>query len=93
MRYYLRRNSQGLTREQVKSYLPRLNFFKNRVVNDWNKLPREVITAKNLNGLKAKLDASTRNLKRLLKLNRALLGLLPGYNPTTTTWFNLDAVN
>ena len=35
---------------------PRLNFFTNRVVNQWNSLPQSVITSNNLNKFKNNLD-------------------------------------
>ena len=31
-------------------------FFSNRVVNDWNKLPQDIILTKSLNNFKNKLD-------------------------------------
>ena len=55
-RYDLRRHSQSLMREQVKNCLPRFNFFTNRIVSKWNKLPEEIINAKHMNSFKAKLD-------------------------------------
>ena len=55
-RYELRRNCHCLTREQVKNCLPRFNFFTNRIVNVWIKLPEDVVNAKNLNSFKAKHD-------------------------------------
>ena len=55
-RYELRRHRQNLTRELVRSCVPRFNFFINRVVNDWNKLPEEIINSRNTNSFKAKLD-------------------------------------
>ena len=32
------------------------NFFTNRVVNAWNKLPHEIVNAKNINEFKNKFD-------------------------------------
>ena len=50
-------------REQVKTCLPRYNFFINRVVSNWNRLPEETINAKSLNSFKAKLDVWMLNEK------------------------------
>jgi hypothetical protein len=54
-RYNLRRHSKAIQREKAR-FLPRHNFLVNRVVNDWNKLPEEVISAPNVNNFKKKLD-------------------------------------
>ena len=34
----------------------RENFFNNRIVNDWNALPKDVVEAKSINSFKARLD-------------------------------------
>ena len=54
--YNLRRHNKTIHREKVKNCLPRFNFFTNRIVNEWNKLPEEIVNAKQINGFKAKLD-------------------------------------
>ena len=54
--YNLRRHIKTIHREKVKNCLPRFNFFTNRVVNNWNKLSKEVIEARSLNIFKSKLD-------------------------------------
>ena len=54
--YQLRGNSLRLNRELVKGCTPRFNFLTNRIVNEWNALPEEIVRAKNLNSFKAKID-------------------------------------
>ncbi|RNA17195.1 RNA-directed DNA polymerase from mobile element jockey-like [Brachionus plicatilis] len=54
--YNLRRHRKSMHREQVRNCLPRFNFFVNRVVNDWNSLPVDVVEARSLNCFKSKLD-------------------------------------
>ncbi|CAF1033445.1 unnamed protein product [Brachionus calyciflorus] len=54
--YSNRRNKYKLTKENNKNCRARENFFTNRVVNNWNKLPNDVVEAMNLNIFKAKLD-------------------------------------
>ncbi|CAF1106835.1 unnamed protein product [Brachionus calyciflorus] len=54
--YNLRGHSMRVTKELVKKCKIRDNFLTNRVVNDWNKLPQEIISAKTVNSFKAKLD-------------------------------------
>ncbi len=54
--YSSRRNVFALKRELVKNSTPRFKFFFNRIGNTWNKLPNEIVTARNINSFKAKLD-------------------------------------
>ena len=54
--YSSRRNVFALNRELVKNSNPRFTFFFNRIGNIWNKLPNEIVTARNINSFKAKLD-------------------------------------
>ena len=46
--YNLRRHCKTVHREQVKYCLSRFQFFVKRVINNWNKIPNEVIKAKRL---------------------------------------------
>ena len=55
--YGLRRHSKTLRREQIKNCSSRFHFFTNRVVNIWNQLPEEIVSARTLNIFKSKLDA------------------------------------
>ena len=48
-----------LRREIVKSCNQRHNFFTNRIVNIWNELPDNIITATSTNGFKNRLDTAT----------------------------------
>ena len=48
-------NSLNYSREITKTEA-RHNFFTNRIANEWNKLPEDVISAKSVNSFKAKLD-------------------------------------
>ena len=54
--YNLRGHSMRVTKELVKQCKIRDNFLTKRVVNDWNKLPQEIISAKSVISFKAKLD-------------------------------------
>ena len=54
--YFTRGNSLKLRRELVKNCTPRFNFLTNRVVENWNSLPEEIVKARNLNSFKAKID-------------------------------------
>ena len=52
-----RGNSQKLYKPRLnKGILQRFNFFSIRVVNSWNKLPEDVISAKTVNSFKNRLD-------------------------------------
>jgi hypothetical protein len=51
-------NSLNYNQEITKTEA-RHNFFTNRIANEWNKLPEDVILAKSLNSFKAKLDKCT----------------------------------
>ena len=52
-----RGNSQKLYKPRLnKGILQRSIFFSIRVVNSWNKLPEEVISAKTVNSFKNRLD-------------------------------------
>ena len=52
-----RGNSQKLYKPRLnKGILQRSNFFSIRVVNSWNKLPEEVISAETVNSFKNRLD-------------------------------------
>jgi hypothetical protein len=48
-------NSLNYNQEITKTEA-RHNFFTNRIANEWNKLPENVILAKSVNSFKAKLD-------------------------------------
>ena len=56
------RFSKDLTIQQDKLYKPmakttlRLNTFSNRIINEWNSLPSEVISAQDINDFKNKYD-------------------------------------
>ena len=50
--YHRRKHTEILHREQAKNCLSRFYFLTNRVVNHWNKLPDEIVRAKNLNSFK-----------------------------------------
>ena len=52
-------NTRGHSFKLLKPYVKtsiRQNFFSNRVVNAWNSLPEEVVTASTLNQFKNRLD-------------------------------------
>ena len=48
-----------LRREVVKSCNQRHNFFFNRIVNNWNTLPDEIVASKSANSFKRRLDKAT----------------------------------
>ena len=50
-----RTNSLKLLKNRV-NYKPYSMFFTNRVINKWNRLPRDIVCAKSLNVFKNKLD-------------------------------------
>ena len=54
--YFTRGNSLKLRRELVKNCTPRFNFLTNRVVENWNTLPEEIVKARSLNSFKSKID-------------------------------------
>ena len=60
--YFLRRNSKNLHRERLSKCLPRYNFLTNRIVNDWNKLPEDIIQANSLKSFKSKFDKWNKNM-------------------------------
>ena len=45
-----------LKRELVKNCEQRHQFFSNRVVNNWNSLPEDIVHSGNVNIFKARLD-------------------------------------
>ena len=42
--------------KQHATKLPRINTFSNRIINDWNELTSEIVTATSTNSFKNKLD-------------------------------------
>ena len=54
--YNLRGHSKMVSRELIKNCPSRFNYITNRVVNDWNSLPKNVVEAVSLNSFRAKLD-------------------------------------
>jgi ribonuclease P/MRP protein subunit RPP40 len=51
-----RRHKMQLQRELVRNCVPRHNYFTNRVVNNWNKLPGQIVYAPTVNSIKAQID-------------------------------------
>ena len=56
-------NSRPVTRghnfkiiKEITKDNTRMNFFTNRIANDWNALPIEVVEAKTVNSFKARID-------------------------------------
>ena len=60
----LRGNSLKLQKESVKSRV-RANFLSNRVVNDWNSLPNNVVNAPSVDAFKRRIDKHWENLQTL----------------------------
>ena len=60
----LRGNSLKLQKVSVKSRI-RANFISNRVINDWNSLPENVVNAPSVNAFKARLDKHWEDLQTL----------------------------
>ena len=54
--HYTRGHCFKLTREVVKNCEQRHNFYTNRVVNNWNALPINMVSAPSINSFKARLD-------------------------------------
>ncbi len=52
----LRGDKPRICRQLVRNCDPRDNFFSNRVVPDWNRLPNEVVNAATVNDFKNGLD-------------------------------------
>ena len=47
----------GMTIQKKKATkLPTINVFSNRIVNDWNSLPKKVVSATSTNGFKNEID-------------------------------------
>ncbi len=44
------------TNDHMAAVTIRHNFFLNRIVNFWSRLPEEVVGARSVNGFKARLD-------------------------------------
>ena len=55
-KYTLRRNSLYLQKPKIARTLIRQNFFSVRIINCWNKLPSNIVSATNLNLFKKRLD-------------------------------------
>ena len=53
--YPTRRHKDKLYKPMAKTTL-RLNTFSNRIINEWNSLPSEVISAQDINDFKNKYD-------------------------------------
>lgn len=51
-------------REIIRFCNPRHNFFNNRIVNEWNKIPDDIIKSKTVNEFKNKLDTYWKNCYR-----------------------------
>ena len=62
--YNLRGHSKMVSRELIKNCPLRYNYITNRVVNDWNSLPKNVVDTTSLNSFKAKLDVWFRTNER-----------------------------
>jgi len=58
--------------KELTSDSTRSNFFNNRIVNDWNALPSDVVEAKSVNSFKARIDKLYEKNKtyKSLKKNR-----------------------
>jgi hypothetical protein len=54
--YGTRSHNNGFEKQLVRNCNQRSNFFTNRVANDWNRLPREIIEQNNVNCFKNKID-------------------------------------
>ena len=52
----IRGHKHRLECEKTIKCLRRFNFFANRIVNKWNRLPSDAVEANSVNGLKARLD-------------------------------------
>ena len=63
--YYGTRSHEHVFEKQlVRNCNARINFFTNRVTNDWNKLSKEVVGQETVNGFKNKLDLFCKNIKK-----------------------------
>jgi hypothetical protein len=64
--------SQSFTSREINDFhssvSSRMHFFTNRVATMWNKLPGEVVNAKNLNCFKAQLDSWLDSEENAMKL-------------------------
>ena len=70
LKHLLKLNSSVITRGHEKRLLKpfiktecRKHFFSNRVINNWNSLPNDVINATDLNSFKSSLDEHWKHLK------------------------------
>ena len=61
------RSSSNLHHHQLNSQFTKIdrrsNFFTNRVVNEWNDLDRNVVSAETVNGFKNRLDKYRKSLQ------------------------------
>jgi hypothetical protein len=72
MRPTTRGHKYNMVKENTKDN-KRLNFFTNRIVNNWNALPKEAVEAKSVNIFKTKIDIfkkRTVHMKQSRRLNR-----------------------
>ena len=54
-KYNLRGHYLRLERQRVKNCQERFNFFTNRIVNVWNKLPLDAVKAESVNSFKVRV--------------------------------------
>ena len=72
-----RAHNQRLTGQFTKNCPTRSNYFTNRIVNPWNALPPEVISAQSVNAFKNRYDRHLNNLDKTMAI-RPVLSHEPG---------------
>ena len=67
-----RGHKQRLRGQLTKNCPTRSNYFTNRIVNPWNALPPEVISAKSVNAFKNRYDRHLNNLEKTMAIKPVL---------------------
>jgi len=71
--------------QNAKNYPARSNFFTNRIVNLWNALPPEVISAQSVNSFKNRYDGHLENLEKTMAVES-----FPTNEPVPTNFLNVE---
>jgi len=80
-------HSLKLEKRDCKSRIS-ANFFGYRVVNVWNSLPEDVVSASSVNCLKGRLDSLFGKWQVVRKLGRNWTDLYPEWSQLHPTWMN-----
>ena len=67
-----RGHKQRLRGQLTKDCPARTNYFTNRIVNSWNDLPSEVISAQSVNAFKNRYDRHLKNIEKTMSVEPVL---------------------